>query len=261
MSTPWWRRPPERGAPNESLNDEPGNRALEPARPRRRTCRAAAGRRDPSSRARRGFGARLLQAVLQLALALLACEPLLQLLLRRFRGRERAAHVGLRRFEVRDEVGLLPELVVELGLLQVQILGHRAELIDRRVALPVDPVEELAAPHRFEHIRAVHDRIEVGVAAFVRLERAGGGDRTQRVGVLLEPGDLLLGPVDVVLERVVGRLGVLVPRGGRVRGLAGRGDARFGLGNRVAGRTDRLGRHQEQRKHDRQGEGAAPRRT
>ena len=107
-------------------------------------------------------GARLLQAVLQLALALLACEPLLQLVLRCFRGRERAAHVGLRRFEVRDEVGLLPELVVELGLLQVQILGHRAELIDRRVAPPVDPVEELAAPHRFEHIRPSY-RTEVGV--------------------------------------------------------------------------------------------------
>ena len=223
--------------------------------------RGQRGRAALLARARRGGGARLLQAVLQLALALLACQPFLQLLLRRLRRRERAAHIGLARFQVRDEAGLLPELVVEIGLVEVQVLGHRAELVDGGVALPVDPIEELAAAHRLEHVGAVHDRVEVAVAALVRLDGPGGRHRAQRVRVLLEPGDLLSGPVDVVLERVVRRLGGLVPRGCRVGCAPGRGDPGFGLGNGVAGRADRSGRQEEQREHHRQDEGATPRRT
>ena len=69
------------------------------------------------------------------------------------------------------------------------------------------------------------------------------------------------GPLDLVLERVVGRLGVVVLRGGVVGGAAGRGDACFGLGYGVAGGADRVGRHQQQRKRNRKGEGAAPRRA
>ena len=75
------------------------------------------------------------------------------------------------------------------------------------------------------------------------------------------PATCCLRPLDLVLERVVGRLRVLVAFGGRVGRPARRGDARFGLGDGVAGRADRLGRHQEQREHDQEGEGAAPRRT
>ena len=65
----------------------------------------------------------------------------------------------------------MSSFVVEVLLLDVEVLGHRAELVDRVVALRVHAIEQRAAPHRVEHVGAVHDRVETRVAALVRLER------------------------------------------------------------------------------------------
>ena len=146
-------------------------------------------------------------------------------------------------------------------MLDVEVLGHRAELVDRVVALRVHAIEQRAAPHRIEDVGAVHDRVETRVAALVRLERTRTRDRAELIGVLLHAGDLLLRPIDLVLQRVVRRLRVLVAIGSRVRGPARRGDTRFGVGHGVAGRPDRLRREQQQRERDQDDESAALRRT
>ncbi len=171
---------------------------------------------------------------------------------------ERGSHLGFALLEARHEVLLFGDLLVERGLLEVEVLGERAELVDRVVAFLVGAVEELAAAHGVEHVGALHDRVEVRVAALVRLDRSFAGDRGQRGGLLLERRDLLAGPLDLFLEREVLRLCVVVLRGGVVGGAAGLGDACFRFGYGVTGGADRVGRQQRQRQRNGNGEGALP---
>ena len=136
MSTPWWLRPPERGAPNEGPNEEPGTGHWNPppttTAPEGRATTApplffalldaAAARAAP-------------QSLLQLLLATFALESFLELLLGLLGRGQRRAHLRFALLQAREQIFLLVELVREILLLDVEVLGHGAQLVDRVVAL------------------------------------------------------------------------------------------------------------------------------
>ena len=108
-----------------------------------------------------------------LAQPLCACQLGAHGLLGLSRVGDRLLFLILALLQLRERVGGLVQLLAQRGFVRMQIIGDGTELLHRRVAARVDPIEQRGSAGGVQYIRATPEqRVERRSLAFVGRDRA-----------------------------------------------------------------------------------------